>query len=518
MGTVSVSSAAEEAALQRVIASKIFSRNPRLSALLEYLCRKSLGSVKGSIKEYDIATDVFHRPPDFDQTTDAIVRVEMHRLRKKLKEYYSTEGADDTLEISLQAGRYAPEFLNRGLPAEVAFEPVETAVFTVAADERSPDKGSRIAAVAAVLILLVIGGGLLWSRRPKQIPDVVAPPVVAAPPAGHAPPVEKAPVAAMPPAGEAVRVLCGSAEDGLRDREGNTWRADAFYAGGTPVKSASQPIYRSRDAMLFRTARSGEFGYRIPLKPGIYELHLYFADTVYRPGMDMEGGEGTRNFNVRLNGAFLLRDFDIISEVGPSTADTKVFKDIQPAADGNLHLDFTRQVGEPILNAIEILPGLPHRTHPIRIVAQDRAFSDRAGLSWEPDNYFLFGRASSRFGTMSGPSDPQIYERERYGHFSYAIPVAGGSRYTVNLHFGESFWGPEQVGGGGVGSRVFDVDCNGVALLKNFDMFKEAGANRQIVKTFHGLRANAQGTLLFSFIPIKNYASFSALEVLDESK
>jgi len=518
VGTVSVSSAAEEAAIQRVIASKIFARNPRLSALLEYLCRKSLGSVRGPIKEYDIATDVFHRPPDFDQTTDAIVRVEMHRLRKKLKEYYAAEGADDAVEISLQAGRYAPEFLNRGVAAEVPFNSIENTVFVVAPDERTVDKRGRIAAIAAVLTLLAIGAGMAWSRRPKEARETSSPTLASAPPLEHTAALAKAAPVTILPREEAIRVLCGSTEDGLQDREGNTWRADAFYAGGAPAKFAPQPIYRSRDAMLFRTARSGEFGYRIPLKPGIYELHLYFADPVYHPGIDMEGGEGTRNFNVRLNGAFLLRDFDIISEAGPSTADIKVFKDIQPASDGYLHLDFTRQVGEPILNAIEILPGLPHRIRPIRIAAQDRAFSDRAGLNWEPDNYFLFGRASSRFGTMSGPYDPQIYERERYGHFSYAIPVASGDRYTANLHFGESFWGPEQVGGGGVGSRVFNVDCNGVALLKNFDMFKEAGANRQIVKTFHGLRANAQGTLLFSFIPIKNYANFSALEILDESR
>ncbi len=107
---------------------------------------------------------------------------------------------------------------------------------------------------------------------------------------------------------------------------------------------------------------------------------------------------------------------------------------------------------------------------------------------------------------MAGAADPQIYERERYGHFSYAIPVAQG-QYDVTLYFAESFWGPEQPGGGGTGSRIFDVYCNGTTLLKDFDMFKEAGANHQIAKTFRGLAANAQGTLLLSFVPRKNYAS-----------
>jgi len=37
------------------------------------------------------------------------------------------------------------------------------------------------------------------------------------------------------------------------------------------------------------------------------------------------------------------------------------------------------------------------------------------------------------------------------------------------------------------------------------------------LKTFHGLKANAQGKLLLSFVPVKNYASVYAVEVIDES-
>ena len=48
-------------------------------------------------------------------------------------------------------------------------------------------------------------------------------------------------------------------------------------------------------------------------------------------------------------------------------------------------------------------------------------------------------------------------------------------------------------------------------------MFKEAGGRRAITKTFNGLRPNAQGKLLLSFVPDHNYASVSAIEVTDES-
>lgn len=217
----------------------------------------------------------------------------------------------------------------------------------------------------------------------------------------------------------------------------------------------------------------------------------------------MEGGENVRVFNVLINGILALRNFDIIADAGRSTADVKVFKDIGPAKDGYLHLALSKVTDIPLINAIEIVPGMPHRLHPIRIITQDSTVTDQSGVIWYPDDYFLGGRTIARFGTVSGPEDPEIYARERYGNFSYAIPVSNG-RYTATLRFAEAFWGPNSPGGGGPGSRIFDVYCNGSALLRNFDMFHEAGAHHQLIKTYHELQPNAQGKLLFSFVPQVN--------------
>src|ERR1700736_5607741 len=110
---------AQQNALAAVLTSRTFSKNPRLTALLEYLCVRYFHGETESIKEYNIATDVFGRPADFDQGSDAIVRVEMHRLRKKLKEFYGGEGADQALEIVIQSGHYLPEFVARHKDAEI---------------------------------------------------------------------------------------------------------------------------------------------------------------------------------------------------------------------------------------------------------------------------------------------------------------------------------------------------------------------------------------------------------------
>jgi len=108
--------------------------------------------------------------------------------------------------------------------------------------------------------------------------------------------------------------------------------------------------------------------------------------------------------------------------------------------------------------------------------------------------------------------------RDSFGHFDYAIPVADG-RYAVTLYFAETYFGVKNKGRFGVGARLFDVYCNGDALLRNFDILQEAGAeNRALKKTFHGLQPNAMGKLVLSFVPVKNYASVRAIEVVDETR
>jgi Malectin domain len=507
---------AQRNALATVLASRTFSKNPRLAALLEYLCVRYLHGETDAIKEYNIATDVFGRPADFDQSSDAIVRVEMHRLRKKLKEFYAGEGADQSLEIVIQSGRYLPEFVSRpkGLeiirPGEPSLQPPGKAPFWKLPAARKSRALSWVAVATIGLTIAVLMAALISFKRisgrtagPESLqgfPAVVTP---------SQPP----PIAIRP--GDGARLRCGSSKTGYRDRRGNEWGADAFFSGGVASELPAQPIYRTRDPMLFRSKRSGEFSYKIPLKPGVYEMRLYFADTSYTPGGVMDGGENLRVFTILLNDAPILRNFDIIADAGPSTADVRVFKDVQPAPDGYVHLAFSKETDMPLINAIEIVPGTPNHLLPTQIITQDNTLVDRNGITWSPDDYFLGGRTIARFGTVTGPDDPEIYARERYGNFSYAIPVADG-RYTAKLHFAETFWGPDNPGGGGQGSRIFDLYCNGTALVRNFDIFHEAGSRHQVIKTFHGLQPNAQGKLFFSFVPRVNYANISAIEVIDE--
>src|SRR5579862_3345575 len=93
--------------LADVLASGIFHRAPNLAILLTYICEKYFEGEGNQIKEYNIAVEALGRPADFDQKRDSIVRVEAHRLRKRLKEYYEAAGSSHPLRIVIPPGQYA---------------------------------------------------------------------------------------------------------------------------------------------------------------------------------------------------------------------------------------------------------------------------------------------------------------------------------------------------------------------------------------------------------------------------
>ena len=204
------------------------------------------------------------------------------------------------------------------------------------------------------------------------------------------------------------------------DHAGKLWSADAWFGGGTAVKSSVQHIWRTQNPDFYRSSRQGNFSYSIPLKKGIYELHLHFAETVYDPESGGGDGEGSRLMTVRANGKTLLTRFDIVADAGVSqTADVKVFTDIQPAADGLLHLEFSGEEGkQAILSAIEILPGFHGHMRPVRILARQTPYYSNDSHWWSPDNYFEGGQLAAYTAVVRGTDDPELYETERWGNLS----------------------------------------------------------------------------------------------------
>src|SRR5208283_3104747 len=526
-----VSKEAEREELETV--AEALGRSSRLANLLHYIGEKYFRGESSQLNEYNIATEVFARSKTtFDAGKDAIARVEVHRLRKRLQEFYEGAGRGRPIQLSIPSGTYVPVFSRRaaavpslkapdlpgkpghrtaGLTAPQAVQPTQAAHNQSAPANVGTHALSRLASpiwlyslLAAALILSALGAYRFF--RPRAASTVAT---IAAPRNTSATALQ---IAAPAPASMPLRLLAGYSGMPKTDSAGAVWEADRYVHGGGSWRCPEGPIARTSDRLLFRQWRIGDFVYEIPLRPGVYEVHLYFV-------VSDPSGEKPSNFSVDINGVPVLQRFDVNSDaLGDNIADERVFRDVSPDKDGILHLRFASGSGTPKLNALEVLPGIPHKLLLIRLTVQSTSFTDHNGQVWHCENYYENGLALSRQQEITGSPDPDLFSAERFGHFTYAIPIDTRDRYTLVLHFAEFYFGPRLPGGGGAGSRVFRVMCNGETLLDNFDIYKEAGSLHALTKTFYRLKASAQGKLNLTFEPIANYATVSGIEVLDESQ
>lgn len=523
----------QKAELDSVLTSEAFRRAPNLTRLLNFICQKHWEGKGSEIKEYTLAVEVLGRPADFDPLTDSIVRVELHRLREKLKRYYQDLDQQHEFRIQLRSGTYVPEFLPTQTPGDnggaaqalagpVADSPENPGAALVPREFGLPaplppaaTRRPRRLSPGLLLAAALGGGGILllslwgWKAIRSSRADLIQ---------------RRAAASSSPGAssthGREVRIMAGYAKgNDYIDRLGETWLSDRYFVGGAPISFPRQVTALATDPTLFETARWGRFYYAIPLSPGSYELRLYFMERMIGPGTIGQGGENSRLFHVVLNGKMVLLSFDPYSDAGGNLiAHVRTFKGVSPGPDGHLRIEFISARDEPFVNAIEIIPTPEGRVPPIRIVAQENSVTDAQGRTWEPDQYYRGGILLRRQPVVTGSADPDLFSGERYGHFSYVIPVPEGT-YGLTLYFAEAYFGTQDNRAGGVGSRVFDLYCNGQALLRDFDVFREAGgAGKALVKTFHGLKPNPQGQLALDFVPAKNYAVVNAIEVVDESQ
>jgi tetratricopeptide (TPR) repeat protein len=106
------------------MASEALRRSPRLRQFLSYVVRHVLAGDEDGIKEHTIGVEVFQRGTRFDPKCDSIVRVEAIKLRRRLHEYYRSEGATDLVTISIPKGSYRPIFhIREETPAAMFDDP-----------------------------------------------------------------------------------------------------------------------------------------------------------------------------------------------------------------------------------------------------------------------------------------------------------------------------------------------------------------------------------------------------------
>ena len=131
------------------------------------------------------------------------------------------------------------------------------------------------------------------------------------------------------------------------------WTADAHFSGGTTIHSAAPVVHASPtlyDQELYRTARAAKtFGYTLAAPPGLYTVHLKFAE-LWLPQ------PGRRPMDIRVNGRLVRKSWDPAAAAGRigMAADIRI-DNITPDKEGRIRIGL-RATGanDAILQAIEI--------------------------------------------------------------------------------------------------------------------------------------------------------------------
>lgn len=452
-------------------------------------------------KELSIAVDALGRGPDFDPKREAIVRVEIHKLRRTLKTYYAGPGQDHPTRIGLALGKYAltVEYADAPVLPHAPATPLE--VVTPPPPAATPSGNNPLLWV--LLALVAISAVAYTVRTLNQSPTAT-------------PAASVTPAIATPT--NSIRILAGSPDRHYVDSLGHEWLGDRYFTGGRGVNTPSAWIHNTPDQVIYKGHREGDFLYEIPLPPGDYEVRIHFAETSYGKDNLNGGGEASRLFQVLLNGKVAVSHMDVILHAGGSNmALMKAFPGQHPEPDGKLRIRFESNSNDKaFVNAIEIVPGLKDKLLPFRLaVGAPTSHVDAKGRIWMPDRYVTGGRTVERLKPVQAEV-PELFRYERFGRFEYNLPAAPGHQFQLNVWGAEQYFGVHTAAGPKP-RRVFDIFSNGLALARDVSLADIAGGPvKAAQKSFSHLNPDAQGNIRVLFAPTENYAAINALELIDE--
>jgi hypothetical protein len=170
--------------VSRIVSSDVICKSARLRELFLYLCHRVLDESADHINELELGHNVFGKPQFYDTAADNTVRVHASTLRKRLAEYFQTQGRDEPVIIEVPRGNYAPVFRARDLPVisslpnlpdpiyaslpsleHLAVLPAESGEFGRAASR----KKSKLWAICLLVLSLAAVAGYVITREQGKI-------------------------------------------------------------------------------------------------------------------------------------------------------------------------------------------------------------------------------------------------------------------------------------------------------------------------------------------------------------
>lgn len=136
------------------------------------------------------------------------------------------------------------------------------------------------------------------------------------------------------------------------------------------------------------------------------------------------------------------------------------------------------------------------------------SYTAKDGTVYQPDTGASFvtgGMGGSTMDPIDKTEDDTLYQTERYGTFSYSLPLAA-AKYDITLHMIEAWHGVNP------GNREFDVEIEGDILVNDFDPLAAAGHDIAHDIQLNGVEVS-DGTLDITFTPSMPEANIAAITI-----
>lgn len=126
------------------------------------------------------------------------------------------------------------------------------------------------------------------------------------------------------------------------------------------------------------------------------------------------------------------------------------------------------------------------------------------GITYQADEFNIGGDPGETQDPIGDTLDSTLYQTERWGEFSYELPVDDGF-YHVKLQFVEMYWTA-------IGERVMDVRIEGEQVLSDFDIYAVAQRDNAYELEFTNIQV-IDGALTIDFSASIDNGQISAIVV-----
>ncbi len=153
--------------VQRVAASTAFQKSHRQRDFLLYVCERALRNPGSIVHEQELGRTVFGKSLDFDGSQDTLVRVQASQLRKRLQQYFSSEGSAEPTIIEIPKGSYMPVFRQRAFETPLPETSVESGSSTLLLPkiESAKTRPGKLLALGCLTLILSVLCIWLWKAN-----------------------------------------------------------------------------------------------------------------------------------------------------------------------------------------------------------------------------------------------------------------------------------------------------------------------------------------------------------------